>query len=83
MTEIPELLPCPFCGGTKQVVLTPTCKETDAYDPRDLAAPIIRCFGCYADVPGKNWDHSGKSAIENWNRRAHPHSPTETDRSAQ
>lgn len=66
-----ELKPCPFCGGREFLVIPPSCKESDPYNPADLAVPLVRCrtAGCWAEVPGKTWDHSKKSAIEAWNRR--------------
>lgn len=64
-----KLKPCPFCGSVKQMVLGPTCQRNDEYDPNTRAFPIIRCGGCFTDVPGTDWDNSGNSAIEAWNRR--------------
>lgn len=66
----PEIMPCPFCGSEKHMLLTPTCTKDSPYDPNDRAFPMIRCMGCYVDVPGKDWDHNGKTAREAWNRRA-------------
>jgi len=65
-----ELLSCPFCGGDKQFVLPPSCKRSDPYNPADRAFPIVRCFSCFTEVAGKNWDHSSKTAIDRWNTRA-------------
>lgn len=65
-----ENLPCPFCGGEKQMLLAPTCTQRDAYNPNDRAFPVIRCLGCYTDVPGEDWDHRGMTAWGAWNRRA-------------
>lgn len=64
-----KLLPCPFCGSEKHMVLPPTCDRSTPYNPADRAFPIIRCGGCFTDVPGKDWDNSGNSAVELWNRR--------------
>jgi len=72
MTDTPELLPCPFCGGTKLSVFPPNCKEDDEYDPGDNAQPVVRCYTCFAEILGKTWDHSMKSAIIAWNTRAKP-----------
>lgn len=69
MTEAPELLPCPFCGGTKLSVFPPNCKEDDEYDPKDNAQPIVRCYTCFAEAMGKTWDHGMKSAVAAWNTR--------------
>lgn len=66
-----ELKPCPFCGTEgNHYVLGPTCRRSDPYDPNSRAFPIVRCAGCFTDVPGKDWDISNASAIEAWNRRA-------------
>lgn len=70
------LKPCPFCGSTDQMVLPPTCDRLTPYDPNDRAFPIVRCFGCITDVSGKDFDASGRSAVEMWNRRA-PTTPHE------
>jgi len=64
-----ELLPCPFCGYEKHMVLSPNCTKTDPYDPGDRAFPVIRCGGCFTDVPGDNWDFNGASAVKRWNTR--------------
>ncbi len=64
------LKPCPFCGSTDHMVLPPTCDLDSPYDPNDRAFPIIRCMRCFIDVPGKDFDASGKTAIDHWNRRA-------------
>lgn len=69
MTEIAELKPCPFCGGENPFLLTPTCTQRDPYNAADRAFPVIRCLCCFTEVPGKNWDHKGKTAVEAWNRR--------------
>ena len=65
-----ELLPCPFCGSERHMNLSPTCDRTTPYNPHDRAFPIIRCLGCFTDVPGENFDATGKSASAAWNRRA-------------
>lgn len=65
-----ELKPCPFCGSDKHMLLSPTCDRSTPYNPADRAFPIIRCGGCYTDVPGRDFDASGKSAVEAWNRRS-------------
>jgi Lar family restriction alleviation protein len=65
-----DLKPCPFCGSEKQNVFPPTCTIDDPYDPADRAYPIVSCYGCFTDVPGKDWDRSQKTAVEKWNTRA-------------
>jgi hypothetical protein len=65
-----ELKPCPFCGSDKHMLLSPTCDRSTPYNPADRAFPVVRCGGCYTDVPGRDFDACGKSAIEAWNRRA-------------
>jgi hypothetical protein len=65
-----DMKPCPFCGSGNQTMLGPTCQRHDEYDPNTRAFPIIRCGGCFTDVPGTDWDNSGNSAVAAWNRRA-------------
>lgn len=74
-THDAELLPCPFCGGAKTIVLPPTCHKSTPYDPADCMQPIVRCLTCYAEAPGKPNDglidnRSTKTAVEAWNTRA-------------
>ena len=65
-----ELLPCPFCGGTNVITLSPTCWRSDPYDAEDRAMPVARCMTCFAEVMGETWDATCNSAIAAWNRRA-------------
>jgi len=65
-----ELKPCPFCGSDRLMVLPPTCDRDTPYSAADRAFPVVRCSGCYTDVPGKDFDASSKSAVEAWNRRS-------------
>lgn len=65
-----ELLPCPFCLSTAVKVYPPTCDKTTPYNSADRAFPVVRCWNCSASKDGKDWDKSGKSAIEAWNTRA-------------
>lgn len=65
-----ELKPCPFCGSDRLMVLPPTCDRDTPYSAADRAYPVVRCSGCYTDVPGKDFDASSKSAVEAWNRRS-------------
>jgi len=64
-----ELKPCPFCGSEKHMAFPPTCDRNTPYNPNDRAFPIIRCGGCFTEVPGKDWDASCKTAGERWNDR--------------
>lgn len=64
-----ELKPCPFCGSNEVSLSLPTCTEDSKYDPADKAFPSVFCISCFVSVPGRDWDHSGKSAIAAWNRR--------------
>lgn len=71
MTE--KLKSCAHCETTKEpMAFPPTCKKNDSYNPAERAFPVVRCVGCYAQVPGKDWDYSCKSAIAAWNTRALP-----------
>ena len=76
-----KLKPCPFCGHEEQWMLSPDCKPSDPPHVGTRAFPIIRCLGCHTDVPGRNWDNSGNSAREAWNRRTaiSKASPTQTE----
>lgn len=66
MADAPELMPCPFCGGSRVLVL----RAEKGSEHRIY--PMVRCMGCYLDLPGKNGDYSadGKSAVAAWNTRA-------------
>lgn len=70
MTDIPELKPCPFCGGSEQSFLPPTLKQNGKFKADDRSFPIVRCRGCYSDIQGIAWDHSCRTAIKRWNTRA-------------
>lgn len=72
--------PCPFCGSANQTMIGPTCDRNTPYDPNDRAFPIVRCFGCITDVSGQDFDASGKTAIEAWNRRSDADAAAERDR---
>lgn len=62
----PELLPCPFCGCKKALLLPATQGSTERCFPK------VRCGGCFTDVAGENDDYSeaAKSAVVMWNTRA-------------
>ena len=79
-TQKPELLPCPFCGNDNISLFPPTCRENDVYDPNGRAFPIARCYGCFAEAAGDNWDHTpgSLSAITAWNTRADGWQPIES-----
>ena len=72
----PSLLPCPFCLRRDTVrVHPPTCDRSTPYNPEDRAFPIVCCHGCGASMDGEDWDQSGRTAAETWNRRAQPTPP--------
>ena len=60
-----QLKPCPFCGSDRAWPIP--CKRGS----QDRLYPIVRCGGCFIDVPGKNDDYSlnCKTAIDAWNTR--------------
>lgn len=60
---------CPFCGCKEVFVRMPTCTPLTPYDPADRAFPLAECGQCYASVPGDNWDRTGVSAMNKWDRR--------------
>lgn len=68
-SEAPKLLPCPFCGSDRATIMI--AKRGDAH----RIYPLIRCGGCYIDVPGGNDDysHDAKTAIRAWNTRDTTH----------
>ena len=61
----PELLPCPFCGGTR----------VHYYPLHRLATrrehPFVGCHGCSASIKGVSGDYSptAESAVVAWNTR--------------
>jgi hypothetical protein len=63
------LLPCPFCGASKAMMLAPTCRPETPYNPADRLFPIVRCMACYCEVAGANEDYRGTTAIAAWNHR--------------
>lgn len=69
MNDKYELLPCPFCGSDEARLLLPTCTKDSKYNPADRAFPSVFCINCFVSIPGRDWDHSGNSAIAAWNRR--------------
>lgn len=63
MSEAPELLPCPFCGGTANLY-PPTYSDEN---PSEVIGPaVINCPDCTAAVIG-DWEDD---ALAIWNRRA-------------
>lgn len=61
-----DLKNCPFCGAERAHAIPANRKSTERL------YPIVRCAGCFTEVPGKNNDFSldCRSAIAAWNRRA-------------
>ena len=70
-----ELLPCPFCGSERAATIPANKKSTERL------FPIVRCMGCFTDVPGKTNDFSLEctTAIERWNTRPTPVAPVSPD----
>lgn len=56
MTDAPELLPCPFCGGEAELM------EPEGLDDHRGS---VMCMTCYVTVDQENW----RDAITAWNRR--------------
>lgn len=54
----PELLPCPFCGGRPEVVMT----HRDHW--------IVQCLDCGIQQDDPSLNDSGAGAIVAWNSRA-------------
>lgn len=74
-----KMKPCPFCGGGMPFIFGPTCTPDSKYDRADRAYPVVKCSGCNAEAHGDNWDKTGRSAIEAWNRRR-DETPSEFER---
>ncbi len=70
-----ELKPCPFCGSERAAPIPANKKSTERL------FPIVRCMGCFTDVPGKTNDFSLEctTAIERWNTRPTPVAPVSPD----
>lgn len=68
--DVPELLPCPFCGKDNIRIMGPTCTRETPYNPAHRAFPVAHCWTCNTEVPGENWDSLGISALRRWNTRA-------------
>ena len=62
MTAMPELLPCPFCGGVAEYI-------RDRDDGGNFVA--VQCTGCGCGS-GKHYplaDYAAPNAAREWNRR--------------
>lgn len=68
MSEVAELKPCPFCGGTHVMMFEPTCRRDTPYNPADRLFPLVRCQ-CGAEAIGKDEDYRGATAVAAWNTR--------------
>ena len=64
MRDIPELKPCPFCGGNDIDI-----DETDFGRADDPYCYIVSCKGCHANVYVDS-DSTMEDAVAAWNRRA-------------
>lgn len=64
-----KLRKCPFCGSKKAMPLSADRNS------QERLFPIVRCMGCFTDVPGDNDDftYGAKSAIKAWNTRHNNH----------
>lgn len=64
--NLPDLLPCPFCGGEAYAMI-----ESD-FERRNPWTAYCRCEKCYAQSTAcgySDYDKCLKDAIEAWNRR--------------
>lgn len=63
-SALPELLPCPFCGGKASIGM-----QTVSSDGTDETTYFANCMRCPAKTKG--WEGSADeiTAIEIWNRR--------------
>lgn len=60
--EMVELLPCPFCGATSDLLLEAMTRASD-----DLSWWSVECTGCGVEVTD---DESQEAANRHWNKRA-------------
>lgn len=60
MSKLPQLKPCPFCGGKAQLKPMGGKGSTHAW---------IECSKCEAEI---NWYTTLEAAIEAWNQRTNP-----------
>ena len=60
---MPELKPCPFCGGE--------AKLQDTTYGNNISAYVVRCKNIDCDIrPATSYFRLKKEAIERWNRRS-------------
>ena len=57
---MPDLKPCPFCGGTNVEVYHQYWRVINRYDYS------VHCFDCHFGLANQNTE---EEAIEAWNRR--------------
>ena len=64
---VPDLLPCPFCGGEAQFVM-----ESDWLVPGEVMVTAwkVECSRCWASPKPNNYEGDKRLAAERWNRRA-------------
>lgn len=64
---VPDLLPCPFCGGDAQFAM-----ERDWVVPGKVMVTAwkVECSRCWASPKPNNYEGSKAVAAERWNRRA-------------
>lgn len=64
---VPDLLPCPFCGGDAQFVM-----ESDWVVPGKVMVTAwkVECSRCWASPKPNNYEGDKRVAAERWNRRA-------------
>ena len=64
---VPDLLPCPFCGGEAQFVM-----ERDWVVPGEVMVTAwkVECSRCWASPKPNNYEGDKRVAAERWNRRA-------------
>lgn len=70
MTDKPELLPCPFCGG-EAYSWPPTTRIN--YSGEEISfCTLVTCTDCGVDVSSNDYDETMHSAIDKWNDRCAP-----------
>jgi hypothetical protein len=71
-----EPRPCPFCGGTDIHFFPPTLtleqRKTDSSEVPGTFYSVARCFDCYCELSGPNFDYDCSKVRELWNTRAKP-----------
>lgn len=69
-----EVKPCPLCGETDMLRVTPYVQFHSLFDENGAATIVISCERCHLDVyehdySGRNYNKKIRILLEKWNRR--------------